>query len=51
MVSDKSDLDAKYRFDLFDDDKVSIFFQPGFQFCPPVALVDTGVRPIFERRP
>ena len=50
MVSDKFDADAKFRSDLFDDDKVPIFFQPGFQLCPPVALVDAGVRPIFERR-
>ena len=34
---------AKIRFHSFDDDKEPIFFQPGFQLCPPVALVGAGV--------
>jgi hypothetical protein len=50
MVSDKPDADAKFRSHLFDDDIVPIFFQPGFQLCPPISLIDAGVRPIFERR-
>jgi hypothetical protein len=50
VVSDKPDADAQSRSHSFDDDKVPIFFQPGFQICLTVALVDAGVRPIFERR-
>ena len=50
MVSDKPDADAKFRSYLFDDDIVPIFFQPGFQLLPVIALIDAGVRPIFERR-
>jgi hypothetical protein len=50
VVSAKPDADAQSRSHSFDDDKVSIFFQPGFQICLMVALVDAGVRPIFERR-
>jgi len=50
VVSDITDADAQSRSHSFDDDKVPIFFQPGFHICLTVALVDAGVRPIFERR-
>jgi len=50
MVNDKTDADAQSRSHSFDDDVVPIFFQPGFQPCFPGALVNAGVRPIFECR-
>jgi len=50
VVSDKTDADAQSRSHSFDDDKVPIFFQSGFHICLTVALVDAGIRPIFERR-
>jgi hypothetical protein len=49
VVNDTPDADAQSRPLSFDDDKVPIFFQPGFQLCLTVAMVDAGVRPIFER--
>jgi hypothetical protein len=50
VVSATPDADAQSRSHSFDNDKVPIFFQPGFQICLTVALVDAGVRQIFERR-
>jgi hypothetical protein len=50
VVSDITDADAQSRSHSFDDDKVPIFFQPGFHICLTVALVDAVIRPIFERR-
>lgn len=49
-MSDKPDADAQSRSHSFDDDIVPIIFQPGFQPCLPGALINAGVRPIFERR-
>lgn len=50
MVSNNPNAQVQSRSHSIDEDIVPIFFQPGFQLCPPAALVDTGVRPISKRR-
>lgn len=50
MVSNNPNAQDQLRSHSLDEDIVPILFQPGFQLCLPVALLDAGVRPIFERR-
>lgn len=43
MVSAKPDAQYLIRALSFDDDKVPVFFQSGFQLGPLIALIDAGV--------